>query len=265
MKKLFLILFLLCAIPALGTYEFDGVDDNVKINTQGTSLNNICGTNSVDGVTGCTVTAWIYPYSQGEVNRGIIIKKTDEINNPTVFTLSFKDTTAMSLRFFYGYGSTGLNQESNNNAVVINQWQHVATTYHTNGGLLATNVKIYVNGNEVSSYQNGTNGSGSAHSDAAGTFAIGNNPFTVNSTFHGKISQLKLYTRVLSENEIKNTALSKLRFVGPSCVADWEFDELGDGVSVSGTGKLRDYSGNGNTGTATGSPTSSTDNNLSYP
>ena len=265
MKKLFLILIFLCAMPALGAYEFDSVDDLVQINTQGTSLNNICGTNADDGVVGCTVSAWIYPYSQGESNAGIIIKKTDEINVLRTFNLSFRSTTTLSLRFNYGYGTVALNQESVNNAVVLNKWQHVAATYHTNGGLLATNVKIYVNGIEVSSYQNSSNGVLSAHSDASGTYAIGNNPFTANSTFHGKISQIKMCNRALSSNEVFALYSNKLFFTGPSCVADWRFSELGEGISASGVGVFRDYSGNGNVGTPVNSPTSKTDNNLSYP
>lgn len=84
--------------------------------------------------------------------------------------------------------------------------------------------------------------------------------------FHGYMDDARFYERVLSAQEIEGLYLSKLRLNldNTSLKLWWRLDDGVDGATASGA-TIRDYSGIGNTGTATNNPVSTASTWINYP
>jgi hypothetical protein len=208
--------------------NFDGADDVVDVGSA----------SSLDDLGPMTLEAWVYPRSLGEGGLARIFEKQATVN-----TLGWRLqlNTSNSLIFAQDYATTDLSQNTANNTLTLNAWNHVAVTW--DGTTTVANVHVYINGAEVS-YSSSTNGSGARQTDAAQTLKIGNTTDGTR-TFDGTIDDAKVY------NYIRTAAQVAYDYNRGGPVGWWKFDEC------SGT-TTNDSSGNSLTGTwsgATGSQT----------
>ena len=128
--------------------------------------------------------------------------------------------------------------------ISTNTWYHVFATYD------GATFKMYLNGQQINSLSI----SGSIQYSTSNTLCIGSEPGAVCNAggyFKGKIDDVRIYNRALSATEVlgiyKSGETTKKTVSQNGLLAWWKFD---DGTSTKAT----DFSGNGNTGTFTGSP-----------
>ncbi|MBI2557708.1 hypothetical protein HYW20_00130 [Candidatus Woesearchaeota archaeon] len=171
-----------------GAMDFDGSDDYVDAGSD-TSLD---GTGSGP----MTYSAWIYPKGVGEGADGGIINRDDDTN---VGWTNFALQNTASIYFSRDYLTTNLVRGAVNNVITYGAWQHVAVTW--DGSATASNVHIYVNGQEVS-YESTTNGVDALQVSEAHPIIIGNK-LTAERTFNGTIDEVAIWNRSLSSAEIK--------------------------------------------------------------
>jgi hypothetical protein len=167
--------------------SFDGLDDVVN-----------CGSGaSLDNLPSISVSAWINPASMGEGGFGRIASKAVDptFNSGWHFMKAGTDQLTFSAR----HATTNVQRRTNPNSIATGAWQHVAVTW--DGSTTATNVRIYVNGVEVSGYDVTTNGSGSRADDADSNLYLGNNSGGAR-TFHGVLDDVRVYNGVLGASEI---------------------------------------------------------------
>ncbi len=143
-----------------------------------------------------TVAAWINPASLGQSSLGRVVDKSASVSPTSGWTIFLGGTNTISFRV--QYSTTTLVHQTANNAIALNQWQHVALTW--DGSITAANAKLYVNGQETA-YSTTTNAAGSRVSDASSSLRIGNGPGST-TTFNGLIDDVRLYNRVMTPQEI---------------------------------------------------------------
>ncbi len=172
---------------------FDGINDNVSMGSP----------TLLDDRRPYTITAWINPdigYSGNILSKrkngqaGFWHININSISNNIAW---LKDTSQTPTQWV----QTGANVLSANN------WQQIALSW--DGTLNAQGVKVYVNGTEVGSYLNRRNGTGALLSDAAANFNIGSRDGVLDF-FEGKIDEVRVYDRVLSDTEIQTVYNSEL-------------------------------------------------------
>ena len=157
--------------------EFDGIDDIVD-----------CGKGaSLDLRKTVSMMAWVYPMQPKQVGEPGIVGKA---YGSYVIT-QYGDKV-------YGYISGGPHHAHSD--MEFNKWTHVGSTY--DGKVL----QLYVNGKLVSSSELGLK------VDAGGKFWMGRSDgelrYTRDAHFHGRITEVKVYNRVLTSEEIGRHALS---------------------------------------------------------
>ena len=122
--------------------------------------------------------------------------------------------------------------------IVANTWYHVALTYdaatttmklYTNGILVDTNTEVdpFIGGNAL----------------RIGAFDNGGN------LFGGKIDEVRIWSRVLSQSEIQNNMNCELAAGQTGLVAYYQFNQGLDSANNSAISSLSDASGNDYTGT----------------
>lgn len=148
-------------------YDFDGANTKINLNSD------FIGTGDA------SVSVWIYLDSTGEGGRGRIVD-----NGKFVLTM-----WEAGYPVFYQDGMGSANY-SFTQAIQTGQWYHIAAT-RTSGSN-----KIYING-----VQNGVIGISTTLSAGTTNVIIGNDS-AGNNSFDGKISDLRIYNRVLSSAEV---------------------------------------------------------------
>lgn len=157
------------------------------------------------------------------------------------FLLRFGDATYNPGQLQVVNGSTKFPDKDDSKAIPTNEWVHIAVTYQTTGEIC-----IYVNGVLQSE---GKCGSGAVNwgtyvppyleTASKRGFHIGYS-YTDERYFAGNLSEVRIWNRVLSADEINAT--NHFYWVDPASdglVAYWKFDD-GEGNTI------RDHSGNGN-------------------
>lgn len=200
--------------------EFDGLNTTDRYVTMG--ITSDLDSNEI------TVCAWIYPYSftSDGTNYHGFITKFDTVSNLGYLLESY----AGGILRWWTDGNTRV--DSYAGALVINQWQHVAVTHSSNN-----TVTLYVNGIEVNS---SGSVSGSTITSAGVDFKIGRlYSGTGSNYFHGKVDEIRVYTSVLTVNEIKALYLNPggLKSPLPGATNDSFLSEgyttiVGDKISV---------------------------------
>ena len=142
---------------------------------------------------GMTISAWIYPKSNGEFGGNIAGKHTDPSPGSGNWVFSIDSNR---LKFQKSFATSILNVSGGANSTQYNEWQYVTMTW--DGSSTATNVHIYVDGNEISSYSQQTDGVGVKDSDVGNNLDISNK----NREFDGSIDDLRIYNRILTQSEI---------------------------------------------------------------
>ena len=214
--------------------------------------------------TGITVSAWINSAGDGEGGFGSIVNKINGFTDSGMWTFQLEGSE--ELAFVKDKATSNMLRKSATGVVSHGTWTHVLMTW--DAGTAATGIKFYVNGAETT-YGTTTDGSGSLRSDASLTLNIGAFGDT-SSTFNGVITEVAVFNRVLSANEITDLAKSKVKMLplqfnsSTSLKGYWPIDECGDGVTCSTASMFKDYSGNANHGSPAGSPTGLAEAVLSY-
>ena len=168
--------------------SFDGVDDYVD-----------SGTASVlDDLGPVSISAWIYPRSEGESGVGAIVTKDTALTSG-YWLLRMYSAGINSLSFIKNYSTTDLIIATADNAITLNTWQHITLVW--DGSSSAVNAKIYINATEAS-YVQQQNGVDTKNSDNALNLYIGNRGNS-NITFDGSIDDVRIYNRALTSDEVK--------------------------------------------------------------
>jgi hypothetical protein len=170
-------------------FEFDGSGDKI----------NMSSNYMVDNLSQITVSAWIYPKSEGENDRAVIISKRDGGGGENDWSFNLAAGATNALTFDKGFDDPGIvYRVGADNDVTLNQWQHVAVTWNGSGN--DQGIHLYVNGAETA-YQDGNNVTGSPGDDSSRNLVIGNQMNNVN-TWDGSIDDVMLFNRTLSSGEI---------------------------------------------------------------
>lgn len=171
--------------------SFDGVDDYIQVNSP----------TSLDDLGPMSISAWVYPKSSGESAAGIIIHKSSGFGAfGWQFVIDSASTPGvLSPYFSRDYTTTDLQHIVTSGLVPINKWSHIILTW--DGSVTAANVKIYLNGAEVT-YTTTIDGVGDLVSDSSSSMQIGNNTGGSRS-FDGSIDDVRIYNRALSADEVR--------------------------------------------------------------
>ncbi|MCH7605073.1 hypothetical protein IID24_03750 [Patescibacteria group bacterium] len=199
--------------------DFDGNDDYVRV-PDSESI-------SIEGDQ-FTLAAWVFPEDIfGDGDAGII-SKTDSSNRER-YHLGIDRLGGVNVRRYSG--GSGARLDTNDDDVVNGKWQHLVGRYD------GSTLKAYVNGVEVDSLL----ASGNIDPSTKDLF-IGRRDGS--RRFTGKIDDVRIYNRALSNTEIQDLAKG-LPVSASGLVGMWYFDE--DSGSIAS-----DSSNNGNDGILTG-------------
>ena len=165
--------------------SFDGVDDNVFANSF-SGLSNFKG----------SVSMWIYPESMGEGNKGVIFNMDNSATSGRYGKLVFANTNA--LKWDVWEGANFLTRTTSNNILTMNNWNHLVYTFTGTG---YSNMKIYINGAEVSYVAGSGTGSPILNNDE---FYFGSFNSAGLDAFDGLIDDVRIYNYALSSTEISN-------------------------------------------------------------
>src|SRR6056297_2146153 len=208
--------------------DFDGSDDYVEVNNP----------NSNAFPTPATYMAWIKPKLEGSVYQMIFARYDSR------WRRGFWVAGNVNIRAFQQY--SGDHAVSRGGTLIANEWQHVGAVFENDMW------KLYINGQEVS-YITQKTGEGTMTDYSGDDFNIGG----ASDYFNGKIDDVRIYNRALSEDEIRGIYESTQHKVNVSqnnkltdgLVGMWSFD----GPDLSGS-TANDVSGNSNDGTLNGEP-----------
>ncbi|KPJ58601.1 MAG: hypothetical protein AMJ46_13950, partial [Latescibacteria bacterium DG_63] len=173
-----------------------------------------------------TIEAWIYPDSWGEGTMGRVVNKLEAIQ-------------------FYIYGG-GLSPDHSltpaDSIVVGGTWQHIAVTYDDSNA--ANDPSIYING-QLQTLVEITSWSGDAVDNTDDYIVGAREGGTPDRYFDGRIDELRIYSRILTSEEINDSYLGKRAPSREGLVIEYLMDD-GSGTTVT------DSSGNGRDGDMTG-------------
>jgi hypothetical protein len=167
-------------------YRFDGVDDKIIIATNSVVENHFDN--------GGTISAWIYPLSDGESSAGRVIA-TDNWN------LFLDSDDGTNCKLAQVQVMSGDNPTFTTSALVLplNTWSHVATVYDNGSG---TNYPVmYINGVSYAVERNQA-GTGTRTTSAGHGYGIGSDR-NGNVTFDGQIAGVTLFNNALTAPEVK--------------------------------------------------------------
>lgn len=216
--------------------DFDGTDDYVDL---GTSLN------TLDDFTwefwinfAGTSPQWFFAVTDGTVNERIQV----EVNAGQVFFGLQSNSN--------GQGWTSIGGGS----ISSNTWYHVAVTNSS-----TTGKQIYVDGILVNSSSNTISPTELANNPS---YAIGRLVNATDYYWDGQIDEVRIWSDVRSEQEIRNNMNRKLDVANESnLVGYYQFNTGIAGGTNTGVDVLTDRSGNGNSGTLTNYALSGTTSN----
>ena len=211
------------ATPVASCLDFDGVNDEITINTL------------IPSGSSYTKEAWVF--ARSATNKNILGSNGNKL--------------------WLNGGFLKANNGDYNTVVAdpvtfpLNTWTHVAVTYdapsntmtlYKNGLVVATNTNI--------SYNNG------------GSMAIGNSSPTVNGyRFSGKMDEIRIWNRALCATEITNNMSCEIPTSGFGLIANYHFNQGLAASNNTIVTSLLDLSGNNNNGTLSGFTLSGTASN----
>lgn len=242
------IIFLIILIPvsSYASIVFDGA--NTIIN---------CGSDaSIDDMnlsgTGISGSAWIYARSMGEGPNGRIFFKGNAGGDSGQWRFGLD--SGGDLRFVKDCSVTDFTVPSVTGVISTDTWYHVAFTWDGAVGL-STDARIYVNGIEVA-YASATIGAVTVRSDAALNLCIGNSQNLL-GTFDGFIEDAAVWNKVLSLQEIKQLANSKIKGmplqISPNSLRGyWPMDDYNERKDATTASSILDRSQYKNHGTPSG-------------
>lgn len=225
-------LFLFSQRPGAGNaIELDGVNDYLQFQK---SYGNISPP--------WTVLFWYKPGKTGQVHRFF-----HSHNNTNGYLGLRINSRSNRLKVTMGDG-TGRSPTSRWGHFIsldfkVDRWYHIAAVISS-----ATQVKIWINGNEYSTTRDGGTGNLNIHTDNT-KGRIGANTFNGNISYtKGQMDEFSFWSRALSQREIREKMCTKLQGNEPGLLTYYNFDQ-------SGTSTVKDISGNGYDATLVNGPT----------
>ena len=219
-------------------YDFNGTSDFIDV-----ADNTALRLNSTD----FTISVWINETSRASTQESIISKRTAANGNGYILNIEGSVQPIPGLTNFHVSGG-GDPRAYSNTIVPLNVWKNITLTYQLSSQTLKTYIDGVLNSTTTSIP---TPNAANSVAMKIGTDAAGNPYF-----FHGKIDDISIYNRALTQQEITNLYTST---VPVSCLPAY--------VPTSGLvgywpfcGNANDESGNGNNGTVNGA-TLTTDRN----
>jgi hypothetical protein len=205
--------------------DFDGLDDYVD---SGYSTHH----------TQTTIEAWIYPEGWGENSLGRVIDKREA--GAQVLLLYMWNTGQLAFeRMFDGTDGQWQTQAG---TIALNTWQHIAVTYDDSDP--ANKPSIYING-QLQTLNESSTPSGTAVTNTD-DYLVGNRG-AGDRTFDGIIDELRIYSRILTSEEINDSYAGKREPSREGLVIEYLMDD-GSGTTVT------DSSGNGRDGDMSANP-----------
>lgn len=198
---------------------------------------------------------WFYALTDGENNAGLFIRR-----GGAIFRIAVNQALQFSLA-----GGTSMLRLAANSSFSLNAWNHLVMTW--DGSTTAANVHFYINGTEVS-YATTTDAV-TPTDNSADTVTIGCN-IAFSTAFNGQQSEVAVWSSVLSTADIQalfygRVHLQPNNIAQSTLVAHWPLDDFADGVTLTGTGTVKDISPNAWHGTATNSPFARAVEQITYP
>lgn len=181
-------------------YQFDGSDDYISLNGQ--DLNNIFK----GGNYKFSIAFWVL---HADSTRAVIFGDYD-LSGSIDFNIEL--STSHLIRFYWENNPSKTFSDS---SVELNTWTHVCVTYN------GSKVCLYKNGIKQSDEYSGTLPS---KNKTSGSFYLGRDSRTGNTTLNGKLNDFRIYDHCLSEDEIHEISLGK---VGHWCLDDYEISRSG--------------------------------------
>lgn len=171
---------------------------------------------NINNIKEITITAWIYVNSFGDNGVGYVVSKKRKL-------LFIVDLEGTKKTFQFNQLHTGFDGRwaAKSNIIDLKQWYHVAVTYDSDYS--GNNPKFYLNGEEVEVYEQ-RNPSGNAYPDNSDDLLIGDNEKKTGG-FDGKIDELKIWNKILTQEEIEKEYLGENIEEKVEEVVDGEEDE----------------------------------------
>jgi hypothetical protein len=197
--------------------NLDGVNDHVQVGTQ----SSLVMSNTA------SITAWLHPTGPGSdptFGAAIVAKEGEYV---------LARLPNGRIHWAFANSSPGWQLTDTGFVAPLNQWTHIAVTYDQG------TIKTYANGNLVHTH-NGAGAIGDVNTGQNDLRIGGRQMQFITHYFQGRIDEVRLYNRAISESEITE-------LVGDpdsGLKGYWQFDE-NTGTTAA------DSSGNGNTGTLT--------------
>lgn len=168
-----------------------GSGDRITV-TDDVSIQNV-----FDG--GGTISAWIKPASDGELDLGRVMVKGVTGNFKWRIHVQDDDGSDMKLVFDQAFSGTNGGWDTVNRDIPRDQWTHIAITYDNSD--VANDPIIYVNGSAVAITETSTP-SGTRTTDVGDDLYIGNRDGGTIG-FDGDIDEPRIYGAVLNANRVK--------------------------------------------------------------
>ncbi|MDD4531635.1 MAG: LamG domain-containing protein [Candidatus Pacebacteria bacterium] len=162
--------------PQNTCYSFDGSDDYIELPDSP----------DLRMTTGGTISAWIYPKSDGESNSGRIIDKSTSTDGENGYAFGLTNTRRI------GFRVNGHSLETQNDVTTWNQWQLATVVF---SGSVRT---IYINGIQVDS-----DPFAYLPPDVSGLIRVGQRAGAADRTFNGYIDEIRIYNAVIPASQIK--------------------------------------------------------------
>jgi uncharacterized protein (TIGR02145 family) len=166
--------------------SFDGVDDYVSI----------APTSAINNLGPMSISAWQYVNPNASFGDDIMTK----ISGGGVLSFLFRSywsSPVGRVEFVVKYGSQNLTVTSVSNSAEREKWQNLVVTW--DGTASSSGVAIYVDGQEVSSYQTLVDGTGARSDDSTMSLYLSNNS---SNRLEGLLDDVRLYNRALSADEV---------------------------------------------------------------
>ncbi len=159
-----------------GAMNFDGTDDAVTLPVN----------SSFNLLTGGTISAWLYPRSSGEGSFGRIIDKSNDTNGTGGYTIEMDGSSTRIM-----VEINDVQCETTAGSITQSAWNHFVWAFN------GVNWNLYVNGklNTTCAYT-------TLPSNTSLGVTIGNRQGATDRTFNGLIDEVKIYTSILSADQV---------------------------------------------------------------
>jgi hypothetical protein len=173
--------------------KFDGVDDYINV---GDPAN---GSLDFDVANPFSISAWVNRSQKGST-VGIVYKRTS-VSSGYDFSIVLGDKLAFNLGDNFGAGNF-IGIQTANGISNIDQWYHVVMTY--NGSSSTSGISMYIDGVKQSlDLAFATNNFGGGSSLTTDPFTIGARESGTSRQFNGRIDEVRMYNRALSDSEVR--------------------------------------------------------------